>query len=61
LATASRGIAKITHHYTQNIDLEMLKPYCIIAEQLLWDHLFLLVKIELKEAIVAALDSPVVK
>jgi cell division GTPase FtsZ len=27
-------------------------------EQLLWDHLFLLVKIEPKEAIVAALDSP---
>jgi cell division protein FtsZ len=32
LATASRGIAEvITHHYTQNIDLEMLKPYCIIG------------------------------
>jgi cell division protein FtsZ len=29
LATASRGIAEvITHHYTQNIDLEMLRQFC---------------------------------
>jgi cell division protein FtsZ len=32
LATASRGIAEvITHHYTQNIDLGMLRPFCLIV------------------------------
>jgi cell division protein FtsZ len=57
LATASRGIAEvITHHYTQNIDLRDAKTVLYNRERLLWDHLFLLVKIE-QEAIVA-LDSP---
>jgi hypothetical protein len=27
-------LLKLTHHYTQNIDLRDAKPFCIIAEQL---------------------------
>jgi HD-like signal output (HDOD) protein len=45
----------ITHHYTQNIDLRMLKQFCLIAE-LHMGSLFL-EENRAKEAIVA-LDSP---
>jgi cell division protein FtsZ len=58
LATASRGIAEvITHHYTQNIDLRDAKTVLSNRELLSWDHLFLQEN-RAKEAIVSALDSP---
>jgi cell division protein FtsZ len=57
LATTSRELPEvITHHYTQNIDLEMLKQLYNSGAAIM-DLLFLLVK-QAKEAIVAALDSP---
>jgi cell division GTPase FtsZ len=46
LATASRERNPEVITHTQNIDLRDAKTVFIIAERLLWDHLFLLVKIE---------------
>jgi cell division protein FtsZ len=49
LATASRGIAEvITHHYTQNIDLRMLRQFCLIGTAII-SGVALKVKTELKK------------
>jgi cell division protein FtsZ len=61
LATASRGIAKITHHYTQNIDLRDAKTVLYNSGTAIMGSSVSSGENRAKEAIVAALDSPVVK
>ena len=59
LATASRGIAEvITHHYTQNIDLKDAKTVLSNSGTAIMGSATALGENRAKEAIVAALDSP---
>lgn len=59
LATASRGIAEvITHHYTQNIDLKDAKTVLSNSGTAIMGSATALGEQRAKEAIVAALDSP---
>ncbi|MEC4003075.1 cell division protein FtsZ [Flavobacterium sp. SUN052] len=59
LATASRGIAEvITHHYTQNIDLRDVKTVLFNSGTAIMGSSISLGDNRAKEAIVAALDSP---
>jgi cell division protein FtsZ len=59
LATASRGIAEvITHHYTQNIDLRDVKTVLFDSGTAIMGSSISFGDNRAKEAIVAALDSP---
>lgn len=59
LATASRGIAEvITHHYTQNIDLKDAKTVLSNSGTAIMGSATALGDNRAKDAIVAALDSP---
>ena len=59
LATASRGIAEvITHHYTQNIDLRDAKTVLYNSGTAIMGSATALGENRAKEAIIAALDSP---
>lgn len=59
LATASRGIAEvITHHYTQNIDLKDAKTVLSNSGTAIMGSAVAIGDNRAKEAIVAALDSP---
>ena len=59
LATASRGIAEvITHHYTQNIDLKDAKTVLSNSGTAIMGSAVALGENRAKEAIVSALDSP---
>lgn len=59
LATASRGIAEvITHHYTQNIDLKDAKTVLSNSGTAIMGSASAIGDNRAKEAIVAALDSP---
>ncbi len=59
LATASRGIAEvITHHYTQNIDLKDAKTVLSNSGTAIMGSATAIGENRAKEAIVAALDSP---
>ena len=59
LATASRGIAEvITHHYTQNIDLKDAKTVLSNSGTAIMGSSVAIGENRAKEAIVAALDSP---
>jgi len=59
LATASRGIAEvITHHYTQNIDLRDVKTVLFDSGTAIMGSSISSGDNRAKEAIVAALDSP---
>lgn len=59
LATASRGIAEvITHHYTQNIDLKDAKTVLSDSGTAIMGSSFAQGENRAKEAIIAALDSP---
>lgn len=59
LATASRGIAEvITHHYTQNIDLKDAKTVLSNSGTAIMGSSTAIGENRAKEAIVAALDSP---
>ena len=59
LATASRGIAEvITHHYTQNIDLKDAKTVLSNSGTAIMGSATALGANRAKEAIIAALDSP---
>lgn len=59
LATASRGIAEvITHHYTQNIDLKDAKTVLANSGTAIMGSANAFGENRAKEAIVAALDSP---
>lgn len=59
LATASRGIAEvITHHYTQNIDLKDAKTVLANSGTAIMGSATASGENRAKEAIVAALDSP---
>jgi cell division protein FtsZ len=59
LATASRGIAEvITHHYTQNIDLRDVKTVLFDSGTAIMGSSISYGDNRAKEAIVAALDSP---
>jgi cell division protein FtsZ len=59
LATASRGIAEvITHHYTQNIDLKDAKTVLSNSGTAIMGSAVAIGENRAKEAIVAALDSP---
>ena len=59
LATASRGIAEvITHHYTQNIDLKDVKTVLANSGSAIMGSGKATGENRAKEAIVAALDSP---
>jgi len=59
LATASRGIAEvITHHYTQNIDLKDAKTVLSNSGTAIMGSATALGDNRAKEAIVSALDSP---
>jgi cell division protein FtsZ len=59
LATASRGIAEvITHHYTQNIDLKDAKTVLSNSGTAIMGSATAIGDNRAKEAIVAALDSP---
>lgn len=59
LATASRGIAEvITHHYTQNIDLKDAKTVLSNSGTAIMGSAAAVGENRAKEAIVAALDSP---
>ncbi len=59
LATASRGIAEvITHHYTQNIDLKDAKTVLSNSGTAIMGSAFATGENRAKEAIIAALDSP---
>ncbi len=59
LATASRGIAEvITHHYTQNIDLKDAKTVLSNSGTAIMGSATALGDNRAKEAIIAALDSP---
>jgi len=59
LATASRGIAEvITHHYTQNIDLKDAKTVLSNSGTAIMGSATAIGDNRAKEAIIAALDSP---
>ena len=59
LATASRGIAEvITHHYTQNIDLKDAKTVLSDSGTAIMGSALASGENRAKEAIIAALDSP---
>jgi cell division protein FtsZ len=59
LATASRGIAEvITHHYTQNIDLKDAKTVLENSGRAIMGSASASGENRAKEAIIAALDSP---
>jgi len=59
LATASRGIAEvITHHYTQNIDLKDAKTVLSNSGTAIMGSAMAIGENRAKEAIIAALDSP---
>ncbi len=59
LATASRGIAEvITHHYTQNVDLRDAKTVLSNSGTAIMGSAIALGENRAKEAIVSALDSP---
>lgn len=59
LATASRGIAEvITHHYTQNIDLKDAKTVLSNSGTAIMGSAFASGDNRAKDAIIAALDSP---
>ena len=59
LATASRGIAEvITHHYTQNIDLRDAKTVLYNSGTAIMGSATAVGENRAKEAIIAALDSP---
>ncbi|MCX8483083.1 MAG: cell division protein FtsZ, partial [Crocinitomicaceae bacterium] len=59
LATASRGIAEvITHHYTQNIDLRDVKTVLFDSGTAIMGSSISSGDNRAKEAIIAALDSP---
>jgi cell division protein FtsZ len=59
LATASRGIAEvITHHYTQNIDLKDAKTVLSDSGTAIMGSALAIGENRAKEAIIAALDSP---
>lgn len=59
LATASRGIAEvITHHYTQNIDLKDAKTVLSNSGTAIMGSAIAMGENRAKEAIIAALDSP---
>jgi cell division protein FtsZ len=59
LATASRGIAEvITHHYTQNIDLKDAKTVLANSGTAIMGSATAIGENRAKEAIVSALDSP---
>ncbi len=59
LATASRGIAEvITHHYTQNVDLRDAKTVLSNSGTAIMGSAIALGDNRAKEAIVSALDSP---
>ncbi len=59
LATASRGIAEvITHHYTQNIDLKDAKTVLANSGTAIMGSASAIGENRAKEAIVSALDSP---
>ncbi len=59
LATASRGIAEvITHHYTQNIDLRDAKTVLANSGTAIMGSAISLGENRAKEAIISALDSP---
>lgn len=59
LATASRGIAEvITHHYTQNIDLKDAKTVLSNSGTAIMGSSVALGENRAKEAIISALDSP---
>lgn len=59
LATASRGIAEvITHHYTQNIDLKDAKTVLSNSGTAIMGSSIAIGENRAKEAIVSALDSP---
>ena len=59
LATASRGIAEvITHHYTQNVDLRDAKTVLSDSGTAIMGSAIALGENRAKEAIVSALDSP---
>ncbi len=59
LATASRGIAEvITHHYTQNIDLKDAKTVLSNSGTAIMGSAIAIGDNRAKEAIIAALDSP---
>jgi cell division protein FtsZ len=59
LATASRGIAEvITHHYTQNIDLKDAKTVLSNSGTAIMGSSIAIGDNRAKEAIIAALDSP---
>jgi cell division protein FtsZ len=59
LATASRGIAEvITHHYTQNIDLKDAKTVLENSGRAIMGSAIASGENRAKEAIIAALDSP---
>lgn len=59
LATASRGIAEvITHHYTQNIDLRDAKTVLSNSGTAIMGSSVAIGETRAKEAIVSALDSP---
>ena len=59
LATASRGIAEvITHHYTQNIDLKDVKTVLANSGSAIMGSGLATGENRAKEAIMAALDSP---
>ena len=59
LATASRGIAEvITHHYTQNIDLKDAKTVLSNSGSAIMGSATAIGDNRAKEAIVSALDSP---
>ncbi|RTY90916.1 cell division protein FtsZ [Flavobacterium sp. GT3R68] len=59
LATASRGIAEvITHHYTQNIDLKDAKTVLSNSGTAIMGSASAMGENRAKEAIVSALDSP---
>lgn len=59
LATASRGIAEvITHHYTQNIDLKDAKTVLSNSGTAIMGSAVAVGENRAKEAIVSALDSP---
>ena len=59
LATASRGIAEvITHHYTQNIDLKDAKTVLANSGTAIMGSATAAGENRAKEAIIAALDSP---
>ncbi len=59
LATASRGIAEvITHHYTQNIDLKDAKTVLANSGTAIMGSATAMGENRAKEAIISALDSP---